>query len=367
MADQLFPDPANEFAVQNQQLERRRALAQQLVRQGMQGNTGGGYQGGRVFMVGSPIGNVAAGLAGQYVDSQAADAEQTLVGQRQAVQKQFTDQYAAATTPAEKQAALVGARDAGVRNDLEKAFYELDAKQNEAESARQLKAAEVASEKEANRQFLEGQKALDRENRIELRQMPTTHVTVSGGGTGPRDRFSVQQGPDGKMYRVNMETGVAAPITVEGGSPLIKPNPAERKTAIAQDEIISKVDAALKALEANPDAVGLKTLVPDIALQRADPTGVGVRAALGELGAEKTHELYGAAFSASEQKRANSFIPASGDSKATIATKLKNLKALAEQARARAMGAAKPAAPASGGWDAGKEQRYQEWKAQNGK
>ena len=80
------------------------ATAAALRKQGMSGNTGGGYQGGRVYMVGSPLGNVVAGLAGQYMDSQARDAQSAL----SAKQAQGRADFLAGMPQAEEQAPQFG-------------------------------------------------------------------------------------------------------------------------------------------------------------------------------------------------------------------------------------------------------------------
>lgn len=87
--DNTFPDQLDTFRVQQAQLQRRRELAKQMIQQGLQGNTGSGYQGGRVYMVGSPLGNVAAGLAGQYLDSQADQQQQALDTQENAATREL--------------------------------------------------------------------------------------------------------------------------------------------------------------------------------------------------------------------------------------------------------------------------------------
>lgn len=46
-----------------------------------------------------------------------------------------------------------------------------------------------------------------------------TLKAMGSGGGGPRDRFSVQMGPNNQMYRVNLESGVATPITIGGAVP----------------------------------------------------------------------------------------------------------------------------------------------------
>ena len=112
----------------------------------------------------------------------------------------------------------------------------------------------------------------------------------------------------------------------------------ERKAALAQDDLITRVDNALSELDRNPEAVGFRTFVPNVALNRMDPKGTAARAAIGELGAEKAHEIYGASFTAAERARADKFIPADGDDLHTIRTKLAGMKKMAEAAKARAMG-----------------------------
>jgi hypothetical protein len=121
---------------------------------------------------------------------------------------------------------------------------------------------------------------------------------------------------------------------------------AEEKRKAARDDLTAKLTNVRSLLEANPDAVGLKTMVPDIALQRMSNSGERMtRAALAEMAAEKAHALYGAAFTTAEQKRANQFLPASGDSYEALIDKIANMeKILAETGGAPAGGA--PAAPA---------------------
>lgn len=73
-------------------------------------------------------------------------------------------------------------------------------------------AARLAAEREEGR----NQRAQDA---AALRMTLKAMGSGGGGGRGPRDRFSVQMGPDNQMYRVNLETGVADPITIGGATP----------------------------------------------------------------------------------------------------------------------------------------------------
>jgi hypothetical protein len=64
------------------------AQAAALRKQMFAPNTGGGYQGGKVFMVGSPVGNILQGIAGQYLQGKARDEQQSLSDTRDSQLKQ---------------------------------------------------------------------------------------------------------------------------------------------------------------------------------------------------------------------------------------------------------------------------------------
>jgi|PlaIllAssembly_1097288.scaffolds.fasta_scaffold82381_2 hypothetical protein len=64
------------------------AQAAALRKQGFAANTGGGYQGGKVFMVGSPLGNIAQTLAGVYLGEKGRDEQQSLSDTRNSQLKQ---------------------------------------------------------------------------------------------------------------------------------------------------------------------------------------------------------------------------------------------------------------------------------------
>jgi len=81
--------------------------------------------------------------------------------------------------------------------------------------AGQQNAARLAEQARIEREREEGrnQRAAD------AAALRMTLKSMGGHGGGPRDRFSVQMGPDNQMYRVNLETGVATPITIGGAAP----------------------------------------------------------------------------------------------------------------------------------------------------
>ena len=106
---------------------------------------------------------------------------------------------------------------------------------------------------------------------------------------------------------------------------------------------LSHIDNAIASLDANPDAVGKKTLIPDMALGHIDPEGVATRAAVAGMAAGKVHELSGAAVSPAEFARLRPYLPSSGDSAQTARTKLVGLRKEAATIRDRHAGQSTPA------------------------
>ena len=102
--------------------------------------------------------------------------------------------------------------------------------------------------------------------------------------------------------------------TAGAGGAGTKLSAAEKNKAMETDNLLGKVDEAIAELKAEPDAVGLKTTMPNIALQRAYPKGIRARAAISELSADKKHELLGSAMTKTEMKLVEPFLPGTGDS-----------------------------------------------------
>lgn len=124
-----------------------------------------------------------------------------------------------------------------------------------------------------------------------------------------------------------------------------------------------KIDDAIAALEAMPEAVGLKGYLPNVALNRAYPEGTAARAALADVGSLLIHDRSGAAVTVSETPRLLPFVPQITDDKSTALAKLKRLKQI-QQNEAEALagtytpeqgfkefkpGAITPTAPADSG------------------
>jgi hypothetical protein len=89
---------------------------------------------------------------------------------------------------------------------------------------------------------------------------------------------------------------------------------------------IDAIDSLIQSLADNPDAVGFKTLVPGIALNRADPEGTPVRASLANLNSMTIKDRAGTAQTAQEMKNIAPFIPRDGDDYDTVVTKLRGMQ-----------------------------------------
>ncbi len=59
-------------------LKRQMAFANALRDKGMQGNTGSGYQSGRVYIVGNPLGNIASSIGGAILANRAEEGQRGL-------------------------------------------------------------------------------------------------------------------------------------------------------------------------------------------------------------------------------------------------------------------------------------------------
>ncbi len=101
-----------------------------------------------------------------------------------------------------------------------------------------------------------------------------------------------------------------------------------QKAIVGAATAVKKLDDAIKALEApgGADATGLKSYLPDVALNRLYPKGTEARAAVADIGSLVMHERSGAAVTASESPRLKPFIPLITDDKATALKKLKRMR-----------------------------------------
>jgi hypothetical protein len=324
----LFAD-VQDFDVARQQLARRRKLAEQLLATRIEPTAT--LQGGRAMFGAGPGGTVSQAIdqfSGRLQQPQLDAEEQTLASQEAQQANQILSSIPSAGSPDRQQALLnAGNKFPSLRNSIS-ALLAADERSALRESdniaRREDLAIRLGAEAEMKR---EHDKAA-----IELRKTPIVQEYRGGAGGGKKDNPNADLDRQIKQARLD---NLKNP----------KPVASERKAALAQDDLIGRVENAEKELNKTPDAVGLRTLTPNIALQRFDPEGVSARAALAELSAEKAHDLYGASFTAAERKRADQFIIAAGDDLATVRKKLAGMKKMAIEARNRAMGQKSPAAP----------------------
>jgi hypothetical protein len=129
--------------------------------------------------------------------------------------------------------------------------------------------------------------------------------------------------PSQAAYKVNGKND----IQKIAGNTSVRPIPSSALAGIQNNNTaISKIDRAIAALEANPDAVGLKTYAGDTVTQRIDPKGVETRAMVADVGSQQLHDRSGAAVTISEAPRLTPFVPSVHDNAQTAIKKLRNLR-----------------------------------------
>jgi hypothetical protein len=97
---------------------------------------------------------------------------------------------------------------------------------------------------------------------------------------------------------------------------------------------LRNIDEAIAALEKNPGAVGITNAIPGAQTLRGQidsAENIATRAKIANIGSLKLHDRSGAAVSASEFPRLAPFIPSASDSPRAAATKLREMKKIAEQ------------------------------------
>lgn len=124
----------------------------------------------------------------------------------------------------------------------------------------------------------------------------------------------------------NTRTNQATPIIGPNGHPVgpkLRDVPATaRKAMFENDAALRKIDDALTAIDAYPDALGVSNYLGDTIRQRTDPDGVNARALVADVGSLKIHDRSGAAVTASETPRLMPFIPSATDDVKTAKKKL---------------------------------------------
>ena len=97
---------------------------------------------------------------------------------------------------------------------------------------------------------------------------------------------------------------------------------------LVDDAINLASGKAVGTAKGDTSATGIKSYLPESALQRVDPAGVSTRAALANISSMVIHDRAGTAQSAGEMARLKPFIPNSTDDQATIIKKLQGFRTM---------------------------------------
>lgn len=178
-------------------------------------------------------------------------------------------------------------------------------------------------------------------------------------GTGQFEYMDLPDGARPSQPPVLFDTGLGtAPMTrggalniARGGGIIPKqqqiPTPA-LESIRANDLNLKKLNDVLEATDPNitpdrakklnergikydPSAFGAKTLIPNVILNRVDPSGTDARAIGADLSSMVIHERAGASQTVSEIKNLQPFIPRAGDDPITVRKKLQGFKRAYDQ------------------------------------
>jgi len=208
------------------------------------------------------------------------------------------------------------------KTDFEKLLEDSGLSEDEKQAMRKAKLTkETSPSAAADSQFEQTMTALglsdDKKNALRRQLLAKELRVPSENGAGGKGRP-----PIGYRYDASGENLEVIPGGPADKPKELRPIPANINTAISTNDMsIKRIQEALDLLKKNPDAIGLKNLLPGQALDRADPKGVAVRSAIGDIGSLVIHERSGAAVSGSEMQRLG-FIPTPTDRADNAKTKL---------------------------------------------
>ena len=211
MTDEItFPDIA-EFDIERAKLQRRRRIAQSLLQQPLGPQPG--EMVGRFYVAPNP---------GQYInaatqkvlaarDDTRLDEEEAALAKREADMSNKMLSSIPAEGPERLTAQVQAMRFPSLREAIKAQLMGDEAMAKRVEAGEQKAADRLAREqdREDKQEFIRQQN--------ELYKRTAAQLAAVAAGNSRRDRYSVQQGADGKMYRVNLETGEALPIQIAGG------------------------------------------------------------------------------------------------------------------------------------------------------
>lgn len=136
--------------------------------------------------------------------------------------------------------------------------------------------------------------------------------------------------PDGSQALVQPANRPGEPpqiMRIPGTDTPLRPPPKDMPSGMAEKfaqnaVTLQKIDGALAMLKQYPSALGVKNYAPDAVMQRVDPKGVPLRAALSDIAGQKIHDRSGAAVTVGEAERLKPYIPSSTDTPEAAQQKL---------------------------------------------
>jgi len=134
----------------------------------------------------------------------------------------------------------------------------------------------------------------------------------------------VMQTPDGPVFVYPPKDPAGAPAVVPAG---VKPPPKEMPASVvekmAQNNVtLSKIDRAMEVVDKYPGAFGLWNKLGDTVRQRTDPEGVEGRAMIADIAGQKIHDRSGAAVTVGEAERLKPYVPNVTDAPDVVKRKL---------------------------------------------
>jgi len=381
------------FDTEIERVKEQLAQAEALRKVGLQGNAGSGYQGGRVFVVGNPLGNIASGLAGALLGDKARTHQGELEQQQQTARDEWlgqmptgvdTQHYDPVANPgtgplaegmevpqsplqqakAMQSWAMKAPRGMeGVQNFALQ--QSLTAPQREAEAAQkaqdrlhelQLKAIDARA---TQAERLEAQKEIARmqiEGRKEVAGLVASLKASGGSDNKPKMQFIDTVDEKGNPVKKAVDMNAVKPGDVFG-KPAKPPTKAEElhKKAVAAP---AQIDTIMKEAEANREAFGIvpaaTTMLPNIVGSRMmskvlTPDQQKARIKVQTQAAKVIHDVYGAALSRNEAFRAEGWAPDPRDDYATTMRKLQGAKEYSQMLASENGGSPAALAASTGG------------------
>ena len=385
MGQTITPVFDTEFDRVKEQLATAAALRQASMTP--QGAAAGGYQGGKIYTIGSPLGQIAQALGGAYIGDKARTRQGELEQQQTTARDEWlgqmpsgvdTQHYDPVANPgtgplvegmevpqsplqqAKAMQAWAMKAPRGMEGVQNFALQQsLTAPQREAEAAQkaqdrlhelQMKAIDARA---TQAERLEAQKELARMQIEGRKEVAGLVASLRPAPAAPAGKTQIAYGPDGKGYLVDMTTGEQRPLGDIGKAPKV-PTKAEEalKKAMAAP---GQIDAITKEAEANKEAFGIvpaaTTMLPNIIGSRLmskalTPDQQKARVKVQTQAAKVIHDVYGAALSRNEAFRAEGWAPDPRDDYESTMRKLQGAKEYSQMLAGEKGGS--PAAPTGG-------------------